>query len=183
MSATTRFRVDVAPDELALVQDLVNTGGVPAYDVRDLLASVTDARRWAHTWSAYLPGIAAGLDAVDLPALAQLRREVRSCIRGQRVPVRSTVGLVVGEDGRLRIEPVGDGADAVAGAVWGQVLLAQRDDTWRRLKICRHQPCPVAFFDRSRNASRVWHDVRTCGNAVNLRASRERRRASSDPVA
>jgi predicted RNA-binding Zn ribbon-like protein len=35
----------------------------------------------------------------------------------------------------------------------------------------------VAFFDRSRNNSGVWHDVAACGNAINLRASRARRRA------
>jgi len=37
--------------------------------------------------------------------------------------------------------------------------------------------CRVAFYDRSRNASGVWHSVRICGNAINLRAHRERRRA------
>jgi predicted RNA-binding Zn ribbon-like protein len=39
--------------------------------------------------------------------------------------------------------------------------------------------CPCAFYDRSRNNSRVWHDVRTCGNVANLRASRARRRAAA----
>ncbi|MGY3230346.1 putative RNA-binding Zn ribbon-like protein [Luteibacter sp. HA06] len=33
-----------------------------------------------------------------------------------------------------------------------------------------------AFQNRSKNASAVWHDVRVCGNAINLRASRARHR-------
>jgi predicted RNA-binding Zn ribbon-like protein len=48
---------------------------------------------------------------------------------------------------------------------------------WRRMKLCGNGRCAVAFFDRSRNNSGVWHDVAACGNAINLRASRARRRA------
>jgi predicted RNA-binding Zn ribbon-like protein len=50
----------------------------------------------------------------------------------------------------------------------------------RRLKICRNPRCRVAFFDRSRNNSGVWRDVRTCGNAANLRAYRARQRAAGN---
>ncbi len=67
----------------------------------------------------------------------------------------------------------------LASAVWGEVLLAQRDGRWERLKVCRNPACPCAFYDRSRNNSRVWHDVHTCGNVANLRASRARRRAGA----
>ncbi|NUR09393.1 MAG: CGNR zinc finger domain-containing protein, partial [Nocardioidaceae bacterium] len=56
--------------------------------------------------------------------------------------------------------------------------LAQADGSWPRLKTCRGRGCPCAFYDASRNNSRVWHDVHTCGNVANLRASRTRRRAS-----
>jgi predicted RNA-binding Zn ribbon-like protein len=46
--------------------------------------------------------------------------------------------------------------------------------------VCRNPRCRVAFYDRSRNNSGVWHDVRTCGNAANLRAHRERQRAAGE---
>ena len=39
----------------------------------------------------------------------------------------------------------------------------------------------AAFYDESRNSSRVWHDVKVCGNPVNARASRARRRAGFGP--
>ena len=59
---------------------------------------------------------------------------------------------------------------------------AQRVDTWRRLKTCQETLCSAAFYDRSRNNSKVWRDVHTCGNAVDVRAYRARQRvARSDP--
>jgi len=60
--------------------------------------------------------------------------------------------------------------------VWGAVLMAQTLDTLPRLKLCRNAACGSAFYDRSKNNSGVWHDVHTCGNSANLRASRARRK-------
>jgi len=39
----------------------------------------------------------------------------------------------------------------------------------------------AAFFDRSRNNSRVWHDVAVCGNLAHLHAHRARKRAQANP--
>ena len=47
MSSTSRFLLEPAPEGLKLVQDLVNTRPVAPYGVRDLLGTVSDARRWA----------------------------------------------------------------------------------------------------------------------------------------
>jgi len=74
------------------------------------------------------------------------------------------------------LHPRGDGWRAIAAAVYLECFIAQRTDTWRRLKTCRNPRCAAAFYDRSRNNSGVWHDVKVCGNAANLRKSRERRR-------
>jgi predicted RNA-binding Zn ribbon-like protein len=60
---------------------------------------------------------------------------------------------------------------------------AQESHTWPRLKICRNELCGCAFYDRSRNNSGVWHDVRECGSAINLRASRARRKQQAQPRA
>ncbi|MDT3725889.1 CGNR zinc finger domain-containing protein [Streptomyces sp. DSM 41972] len=60
--------------------------------------------------------------------------------------------------------------------MWAQVLLAQADGTWQRLELYREPACRSAFHDRSRNNSGVWHDVRRCGNAADLRTSRARRK-------
>lgn len=81
--------------------------------------------------------------------------------------------------GGVRLQLAGTGVRWLASAVWGEVLLSQRDGRWERLKVCRNSVCPCAFYDRSRNNSRVWHDVTTCGNVANLRASCARRRAAT----
>ena len=182
MSATSRFLLDPAPDGLFLVQDLVNTSPVPAYAVRDLLHTVADARRWVGTVrSSPAVGATPGrITSPDLASLRALREEVVAVLAGRPIPPRVvSTEVAVGPDGRARLSPVGRGVDWLTSAVWGEVLLAQHDGRWARLKVCRNPVCPCAFYDGSRNNSRVWHDVRTCGNAANLRASRARRRAAA----
>ncbi|NEC48446.1 CGNR zinc finger domain-containing protein, partial [Actinospica acidiphila] len=101
-------------------------------------------------------------------------------VTGEAEPVRAPtdVSLRPGldEEGRVALVPVGGPGEWLEAAVWAQVLLAQADGTWQRLKLCREPACRSAFYDRSRNNSGVWHDVRRCGNAANLRASRARRK-------
>ena len=187
MSATSRFLLDPAPGGLALVQDLVNTRPVPAYGVPDLLGTVADAQRWTSgTVRAWQAGSGADggvrrVTSADLPGLRRLRRDVERHLLGDdAVDVRPVPSrLVVEPSGVVRLQPTGTGARWLASAVWGEVLLAQHDGRWARLKVCRNPLCPCAFYDRSRNNSRVWHDVRTCGNVANLRASRARRKAAA----
>jgi predicted RNA-binding Zn ribbon-like protein len=60
------------------------------------------------------------------------------------------------------------------GAGWRQV--AQQHELWPRLKACRNPGCSVIFYDSSKNQARVWCNTSVCGNLINLRASRARRR-------
>lgn len=48
--------------------------------------------------------------------------------------------------------------------------------TWSRLKICRQPYCRWAYYDHSRNRSRAWCDMATCGNRAKARAFRARER-------
>jgi hypothetical protein len=79
----------------------------------------------------------------------------------------------------VRLEPTGRGWRWLSSAVWGEVLLAQRTGAWPRLKVCHNPQCGSAFYDRSKNNSGVWHDVKTCGNRASLHASRARRRVAA----
>jgi len=186
MSATSRFRLDPAPPGLALVQDLVNTRPVAPYGVRDLLGTVADAQRFTseavRAWQEH-SGAGGGpgrITSVDVVGLRRLRHDVERALHGEGPPhVGTTARLEVRAGGVVGVQPSGRGARWVAGAVWAEVMLAQHDGRWERLKVCRNPVCPCAFYDRSRNNSRVWHDVRTCGNVANLRASRARRRAAA----
>jgi len=132
---------------------------------------------------------AAGLSWVDdlsdrdLRFVRDLRSDLVRLVSGvgttdtEPTLVRST--MTVSPAGVVSLRPAGRGPGWFASAVWIQVYLAQQAGTWRRLKLCHNPPCGSAFYDRSKNNSGVWHDVKVCGNAVNLRASRARRRASA----
>jgi predicted RNA-binding Zn ribbon-like protein len=183
-----RFGLAPAPSGLVLVQELINTATGDGH-ATDLLADVSSARAWLEgalaLWSAQAgrPRPSLELAAEDLPELRAVREELRAALAGRPAtaagPTR-TVALVL-EDGKVTQSPTGGGADGLAGLAYAELLLAGQTDARRRLKVCANEACGAAYYDASRNASRVWHDVRTCGNVANLRASRARRAARADP--
>ena len=183
--ATERLHLLPAPAGLALVQDLLNTRDI-GQKVPDLLATADQARGWIADLTT-ADGAASEwgdeLTEHDLEAVRALRTEIRNLVAGEHegcpATVVATVGLSLLPSGEVALGPNGTGTRGFASAVWGEILLAQRSDTWRRLKLCRNAVCSSAFYDRSKNNSGVWHDVKMCGNAANLRASRARRRAAS----
>ena len=52
---------------------------------------------------------------------------------------------------------------------------ADREGQWIRLKVCPADDCQWAFYDRSRNRSATWCDMKVCGNRHKVREYRERR--------
>ncbi|MET7481311.1 CGNR zinc finger domain-containing protein [Streptomyces sp. NPDC005648] len=194
-SASTRYEVDPAPLGLALVHDLLNTISAGRPRAADLLDDLGDAQVWVDqaldSWARGTAQTAAQvrLTENDLEELRGLRAELRCLLassdgdgpRGDDADVAPAVhvaaaALRMDRDGRVVLEPRGQGWRYVAALVLLEVFQAQRADTWRRLKICRNARCTTAFFDRSRNNSGVWHSTKTCGNPENLRAHRARQR-------
>lgn len=192
--ATGRFEARTAPAGLALVQDLVNTHAVER-DGADLLAGHATAQQWLQEASrqwAYDRGLEPAdltLPETDLEALRNLRASVQELLSippdrrpagpagpPSAVTQRAQVYLVTDELEQVAMIPVGTGASWLASAIWSEILLAQRTGTWSRLKLCREPGCLSAFYDASRNGSGVWHNVRSCGNIANLRASRTRKK-------
>ena len=197
--ATERFGARSAPDGLALVQDLVNTHAV-ATGAEDLLADPATAEQWlravADQWAQHHgsqpPELS--LSTVDLRALRELRTMVKDLLavpsdqRGtdpfraqDAVQPRARAQLACDDSGRVVLLPLGTGDGWFASAVWSEILFAQLNGAWARLKLCREPGCRSAFYDASRNGSAVWHNVRTCGNITNLRASRARRKGDLQP--
>ncbi|MFE7567294.1 CGNR zinc finger domain-containing protein [Streptomyces sp. NPDC057539] len=203
-AASERYRVRQAPAGLALVQELINTRAIKEY-APDLLADHEAAERWltgaAGEWARVhgLDSPDCALSPSDPGALRDLRESFERLIT--TAPASGTdpgvgtaprpgadttprpvtdrgvaVRLAPDEQGQVRLLPVGRGRGWLESALWSETLLAQRAGTWPRLKICRNSECGSAFYDASRNNSGVWHDVRICGNAANLRASRQRKR-------
>lgn len=183
-SASQRYGLAPAPGGLALVQDFLNT--IAIYDYPDLLADATLANDWAansvRSWSAMRGADAQppSLTEADLARLRALRATIAKLITGERTDGRATgsvsASFALSDAGDVRLEPSGGGWRWLASALWSEILLGQYDDTWRRLKQCHNHQCSSTFYDRSKNNSGVWHNVKTCGNAANLRASRARRR-------
>ncbi len=187
-SASQRYHAVPAPGGLGLVHDFLNTIGVETYGP-DLLADTTLAREWAQAavraWSA-ARGIEVqppALEDADLAKLRALRTAIAKMV-AEQAPDERAIGLIrslsasfaLSDTGEVRLEPTGSGWRWMASALWGEVLLSQQHDTWRRIKTFHNHQCGSAFYDRSKNNSGVWCNVKTCGNAANLRASRARRR-------
>lgn len=182
-AASQRYGITPAPGGLGLVQDFLNTRAIAGYGP-DLLTDPALARDWVagavRNWSAARGEELAPphLDDADLTKLRSLRDNIDALVSGGATGARSAVpaALVVSPAGEVRLEPSGAGWRWLASALWAEILLSQHADTWRRVKRCHNHHCGSTFYDRSRNNSGVWHDVKTCGNAANLRASRARRR-------
>jgi hypothetical protein len=187
-AASDRFGIAMAPGGVALVQDFLNTKAIG--DHQDLLADPVLAQSWVthavQAWSTTrgdeeLPPT---LTPTDVTKLRALRDMIAGLITGD-VGGSPGIGSVpasfaLSDSGDVRLEPAGSGWRWLASALWGEILLSQQTGTWRRLKRCHNPGCRSTFYDRSKNNSGVWHDVKVCGNAANLRASRARRRQHSD---
>jgi predicted RNA-binding Zn ribbon-like protein len=168
VTATARYRLTPAPPELRLTQELLNTTAT-GRQPDDLLADVAEAQRWLDEIRPDGPRLA----AADVPALRELRTSLQRLVKGQDATLVGAVEIRV-DGNAATATPTEGGAGWLRAAVAAECLLARARGTWPRLKLCRDERCPVAFYDCSRNASRVWHDVSTCGNAANVRAFRSR---------
>jgi predicted RNA-binding Zn ribbon-like protein len=87
---------------------------------------------------------------------------------------RARLELRFGGDSVPRLEPARDGVDGALGRLLAAVAHSACDGSWDRLKACAAEDCQWAFYDQSRNRSRVWCDMAVCGNRTKVRAYRER---------
>jgi predicted RNA-binding Zn ribbon-like protein len=173
-----------APGELELVRAFVNTWdadedveNVPGpdelrdwlveHDLLDAGARVTAAdHRHAIEVREALRAVLLANAGLDLdpgagPILDEASRRARLAVR-------------FGADGRVRTAPEAGGVAGATGRLLALVAAAQEEGTWPRLKACLADDCQWAFFDRSRNRSAVWCDMKICGNRQKVRSYRER---------
>jgi predicted RNA-binding Zn ribbon-like protein len=184
-SATERYAAAPAPVLLGRVQSFLNTRSTGRPPEADLLAGPASANSWLRTleWPAR-----PRLTTDDLPPLYELREALQAQLEAGRAaaeprPQPDLAGLLdklrwrmTLDEGRLVLSAERGGWRQVAGTVLGDILLAQQHELWPRLKACRNPLCSVVFYDSSKNQSRVWHNTSDCGNLVNLRAARARKR-------
>jgi predicted RNA-binding Zn ribbon-like protein len=87
----------------------------------------------------------------------------------------SPARLAAGPDGLCAPDGEVDFLAAAALSALGIAFSAEL----RRMKICSN--CHWLFVDRSRNRTRVWCDMRVCGNRAKARRHYARRRESGEP--
>ena len=188
MSPTLRYGLAQAPPGIRITQDLLNTVSIDLVSQPDLLDSVQDVGRWLESVDASFAD--RQLRNSDLTKLRALRDYLRQTVSAGAVsgtaeafPSGSFSLTVDPGTGEVSVSPKGAGVERVISAVLIERLFAERDGTWRRLKLCHNDACSLAFYDRTRNNNGVWHDVHVCGNAANLRASRNRRKSKETRAA
>ena len=92
--------------------------------------------------------------------------------------VATELPLRVAFDGtRPRLAPAIGGARGGLARLLVAVADARADDSWRRMKLCVAGECALAFYDLSKNRSRHWCSMGSCGNRQKTRSYRARQRA------
>lgn len=167
-----------APEHLAPLQDLLNT--VNLESGQDELAAAGFGR-----WCA-----ARGVpdaDEADRTRLQTFREDLRRWVEdgGEAVPAEVAAAVVAARldvavsDGRLTTTSRTAFGRLVAEPVEG-IRLAQRDDGWKRFKVCSRGTCRWAFYDHSRNNSSRWCASSICGAREKSRRAYRRRVAPQD---
>jgi predicted RNA-binding Zn ribbon-like protein len=174
-----------APVPLRWVEDLINTRSL-VYGTDDL-AHPDDLTKWLSERD-LLPGDADAVPA-DLRSAVRLREGMRALLASRdatgtgaasvadldalarELPL--VVAVSAGQSPRLA--PLDSSpAPAALARLLGIVAAARFDGTWARLKVCRNDGCRFAYYDHSRNKSRTWCSMETCGNQAKARAFRRR---------
>jgi predicted RNA-binding Zn ribbon-like protein len=171
-----------APDQLELVRSFVNT-----YDHEDgteKLANPAALTDWLEENGLGAPRAT----TAELERTRELREALRAILQHHggleldpaaprvvdEAAARAKLSVAFDDHGDARIEPKAGGVDGALGRLLVTIADAQRDGTWSRLKACPAEDCQYAFYDRSRNRSAVWCDMKVCGNRNKVRSFRTR---------
>jgi predicted RNA-binding Zn ribbon-like protein len=178
-----------APGKLRLVEEFVNTFDFD--DDVDRLASPADLGAWLAARGLASPDVVVG--PADLRRAAELREALRAALLANnggapltdaaisvfnRVGRRARLVVRFDERGEAALEPVTDDLDAALGRLLAIVRDAMATGQWPRLKACRADTCRWAFFDQSKNHSRHWCSMESCGSQAKARSYRRRRAAT-----
>ena len=173
-----------APGDLELVRAFVNTWDADE-DVEDV-PGPAELGAWLAEHDLLDPGTR--VTAAEHHTAIEVREALRALLLANAgldldpdaAPVldgaalRARLGVRFDAEGQVHTEPEADGVAGALGRMLAIVAAAQDEGTWARLKACLADDCQWAFYDRSRNRSAVWCDMRVCGNRQKVRSYRER---------
>jgi hypothetical protein len=154
--------------DVSLVVDFLNT--IDIDEGTDELADFTSWRQWAEH---------RGLRPDPLEESRHARDALRALLGDPRLEpaqTRAPIQVDLSASG-----PAFAAENAVGAVLAAAAKLAVLGD-WERVKICPAANCLWAFYDQSRNRSRHWCSMRTCGNREKARAWRERDSGHKTPL-
>lgn len=171
---------DEAPGRLDLLRRFVNTTELP--DGPDALATPAEASAWCR--DAGLPTVANQEDCDRLRAFREALRDALFANNGEFDAARAWAELeryargtsvAIAIEGNVPVlRPIGSGSAATIAALLAIVYDAISGGTWSRLRACRKSSCRFAYYDRSKNGSRAWCSMTTCGNREKAQRRRQR---------
>lgn len=183
--------VSTAPTAVALVQSFVNTTNLE--EQHDELATPSDLARWFV--DAGLMARRQRLTDADREEAVRLREAIRDLIgvnsgtalaaESQAVlddaAAKADLRVRFRRDGSTTVEPGAGGLDGALGHILAAIHLAMTTGVWGHFKLCQRDRCRWAFYDVSKNQSRRWCSMETCGNRAKGEAFRSRRRTQTGP--
>ncbi len=177
-----------APGPLALVQRFVNTRNY--FHGGDGLADAEGANVWLAEHGLLMAGERVG--EAGRRCLVAFREGLRGLLLAHNggpgtdaealndLIASATLRVRFGPDGRLTLESgaEGDPAERIVGRLLAEVVRAEAEEKWGRLKACRNGECRWAFYDASKNRSGSWCDMSVCGARHKMHAYRQRKSGS-----
>jgi predicted RNA-binding Zn ribbon-like protein len=167
-----------------LIQEFVNSRELrPAVEE---LGTPEDLSRWLGAHGLLEPG--ARVTNTDLAEATRVREALRDVLAAK-------VGLEVDGDAAKaeidaaarraglelrfdptcpRVEPTVGGVRGAIGRILVEVYDEMVDGVWERMKACKAEDCRWAFLDTSKNKSRAWCSMESCGNRAKVNAYRQR---------
>ena len=149
-----------------LAVDLLNTQWMSANGPQDLLTDVAGLRCWL---VANDLGDRCGADEKTRAALVLAREAILKVVTDGSVDELNTVL----DQGRIRrtladSRPQDDvevpRSEWLPGWLAADNLLQLLAESAGRIKQCAHPHCVLWFYDTSKNGTRRWHSMTTCGN-------------------
>lgn len=159
-------------------------------DLRDLESFLWWDFDRAELWTQWMQARGFPLDASSYAEAVEVQRHLRAleaANNGGRVDPATFAALdqfVAAHELRPRFGSAGelDPAAPRAGDPIGRVLaLAVRSmlqGRWARFKLCREPTCRASYFDASKNASKTWCSMDSCGARHKMRRYRARQSGS-----
>jgi predicted RNA-binding Zn ribbon-like protein len=180
-----------APEGLELVQSFVNT--VEVFEDRREEEELTDPEA-LRGWLAErgLMDLSEPVSDADLTRAIDVREGLRALLlahNGEEADAAKVARLdrAAGRagmrasfaSGAPELVPGSAGVDGAIARLLAIVAASSEQGTWERLKACPRDCCLWAFYDKSKNHSKRWCSMESCGNVEKARAFRHRRRSAS----